>query len=74
MEHKLLEDRIIRNEKLLENHGDRILNLERHKSRTEVQIENLIKEISGLINTMRWLMGLIISGLSGFFLWYIKSL
>lgn len=42
----------------LNNHGDRIALLEQHRSKIDVQIDNLIKEISELVRAMKWVMAL----------------
>jgi len=61
-------------EKRLNNHGDRIDKLEQYQSRSEVQINNLCEQIKSLVSTIKWSMGLLITSLIGFFIWYIQSL
>ena len=73
-EHESMKEQIKRNETRLNNHSDRIKKLENYRTRTEVQIENLIKEIGSLVSTMRWTMALLVTTLVGFFIWYIQSL
>ena len=73
-EHESMKEQIKRNETRLNNHSDRIKQLENYRTRTEVQIENLIREIGSLVSTMRWTMGLLVTTLVAFFIWYIQSL
>lgn len=73
-EHESMKEKIERNETRLNNHSERIKLLENYRTRTEVQIENLIKEIGSLVSTMRWTMTLLVTTLAGFFIWYIQSL
>lgn len=61
-------------EKRLNNHGDRLDKLEQYQSRSEVQITNLCDQIKSLISTIKWSMGLLITTLVGFIVWYIQSL
>ena len=73
-EHESIKEQIKRNETRLNNHSERIKQLEYYRTRTEVQVENLIKEIGSLVSTMRWTMGLLVTTLVAFFIWYIQSL
>ena len=73
-EHESMKEQIKRNETRLNNHSERIKQLENYRTRTEVQVENLIKEIASLVSTMRWTMGLLVTTLVAFFIWYIQSL
>lgn len=73
-EHESIKEQIKRNETRLDKHSERIKQLEYYRTRTEVQVENLIKEIASLVSTMRWTMGLLVTTLVAFFIWYIQSL
>lgn len=73
-EHESIKEQIKRNETRLNNHSERIKQLEYYRTRTEVQVENLIKEIASLVSTMRWTMGLLVTTLAAFFIWYIQNL
>lgn len=73
-EHESMKEQIKRNETRLNNHSERIKQLEYYRTRTEVQVENLIKEIGSLVSTMRWTMGLLVTTLVAFFIWYIQNL
>ena len=72
--HKRIDERLDVHDVRLNNHGERIDALEQHKSRTEVEIKNLIEQIKSLVTTMRWFMGLFASSLIGFFIWYIQNI
>lgn len=72
--HKRIDEKFELHEKRLNNHGNRIDKLEQYQSRTEVKIENLIEQIKSLVTTIKWAMGLTITTLLGFFIWYIQSL
>lgn len=72
--HKRIDEKFELHEKRLNNHGNRIDKLEQYQSRTEVKIENLIEQIKSLVSTIKWAMGLTITTLLGFFIWYIQSL
>jgi aspartyl/asparaginyl beta-hydroxylase (cupin superfamily) len=61
-------------ERRLNNHGDRIDKLEQYQSRSEVQINNLCEQIKSLVSTIKWSMGVLITTLVGFLIWYIQSL
>lgn len=61
-------------ERRLNNHGDRIDKLEQYQSRSEVQINNLCEQIKSLVSTIKWSMGLLITVLVGFIIWYIQHL
>lgn len=72
--HKRIDEKFELHEKRLNNHGNRIDKLEQYQSRTEVKIENLIEQIKSLVTTIKWAMGLTITTLLGFFIWYIQGL
>lgn len=65
--HKRIEEKLDAQERRLNNHGDRLDNLEKYQSRTEAMIENLCKRIDGLVTTMRWFIGLLVGALVTFF-------
>lgn len=58
----------------LGDHDKRIDLLEQFQSRSEVQIMNLCKEIESLVSTIKWSMGVLITALLGFVIWYIQNL
>lgn len=72
--HKRVDERLDVQDNRLNNHGDRIDMLERYQSRSEVQIKNLCEQIKSLVTTIKWSMGLLITTLVGFIIWYIQNL
>lgn len=72
--HKQIDKNFETHERRLNNHGDRIDILEQYKSKSETEIKNLIEQIKSLISTMKWFIGMIMTAMLGFFIWYIQSL
>lgn len=72
--HKQIDKTFETHEKRLNNHGDRIDKLEQYKTKSETQIENLIEQIKSLVSTMKWFIGILMTSMIGFFIWYIQSL
>jgi len=72
--HKRIDERLDVHDTRLNNHSERIDELERYQSKTETQIANLCEQIKSLVTTMRWFMGLIVGSGIGFFIWYIQTL
>ncbi|ABR48702.1 conserved hypothetical protein, CF-8 family [Alkaliphilus metalliredigens QYMF] len=72
--HRSIEQRLNTQDKRLNNHSERIDKLEQHQSRTETKIENLCEQIKSLVTTIKWAMGLTITTLLGFFVWYIQNM
>lgn len=62
-----------RHERRLNDHSKRIDILEQHQSRTDVKLENLCDQISSLVTTMRWFIGLLVGAFVGFFFYVIQS-
>ena len=73
-EHRTINDSINRNETRLNDHSGRIKTLENYQSSSEVKIENLCDQIKQLVKAIYWLIGMVILGLGGFFMWYVQSL
>lgn len=69
-----LVERLDSNDSKIFQHDDRIHELERFRYGTEAQIENLIKQIADLIAIMKWFLGVAVTSLVGFFIWYVQSL
>jgi sugar-specific transcriptional regulator TrmB len=72
--HKRIDECLDNHSKRLNNHSERIDKLEQFKSSTEVEIRNLIEQIKSLVQTLKWSMGVIVTTLVAFFIWYIKGL
>jgi predicted nuclease with TOPRIM domain len=79
--HKTINEKFTTQDLRLNNHAERLDTLEQHRSRVEVQIENLIDKIDLLITQtdklikyrMKTLFVLGTTGL-GFIIWYIQQL
>lgn len=72
--HDRINECFDRHERRLNNHSERIDKLEQFESSTIVEIRNLIDQVKTLVNSIRWGMGLTITTLLGFFIWYIQRI
>ena len=72
--HKRVDERLDANERRLDDHDDRIDNLEKYQSRAEVQVKNLCKQIESLVKAIWWAISITITSLLGFFIWYIQNI
>jgi len=72
--HSRIDEKFITHEKRINNHSERIDQLEQFKSSTQIEIKNLIEQIKSLVSTIKWFMGLTFGTLLGFFIWYIQKL
>lgn len=73
MNEELLEDKLKTHDRRLNNHADRLDKLERNDSRQEVQIENLCKSIEGLIHTLKWGFGFVLTAIGTFLVYAIQT-
>jgi chromosome segregation ATPase len=71
--HEEIKDKLKTHETRLNNHSNRLDALEQYKSKSEVQMSNLCEQIKSLVTTMRWFIGVLITSLLGFFVWYIQN-
>lgn len=58
----------------LQDHEKRLRHLEENSIRLGERLENLCKELSGLTLWVKTLVGLMLTSLVGFFIWYIQTL
>jgi len=72
--HSRIDEKFNLHEKRINNHSERIDQLEQFKSSTQIEIKNLIEQIKSLVSTIKWFMGLTFTTLVGFFIWYIQKL
>lgn len=72
--HKVVDDKIEGLVKRTDRHSDRLDNLEKFKSGTEVEMKNLVEQIKSLVSTIKWMMTSTVVLLAGFFIWYIQTL
>ncbi len=72
--HKRIDECLETHNRRLNNHSERLDKVEQYQNRVEVQIENLCKKMDSLISSMRWGMGVLVTTLIGFLIWYIQKL
>ena len=65
--HKRLDEQLQTHERRLNNHGNRLDQLEQYKSKTEVTILHLCEKIDGLVSIMKWFIGLVVGAFVTFF-------
>jgi len=58
----------------LQDHEQRLRRLEENSIRLGERLESLCKELSGLTTWMKTLVGVMLTTLVGFFVWYIQNL
>ena len=68
------EEHQARQDLRLDNHSNRLDQLEQYRAGFEIQIGHLCEKIDGLIKTIQRGGGLLVSVLVGFFIWYIQSI
>ena len=73
MESKVLEHRVDTLEKRINSYSERLDKTERDGVKRDIQIENICKNIEGLINTLKWAMGFVLTGTVGFFFYLIQN-
>ncbi len=73
MNEDLVEYKIDACEKELNNHSNRIDKLEQQVAKFAIQIENLCSDLKDLTGVLKWLVGVMITTLVGFFMWAIQS-
>ncbi len=74
MNEELLKHQIDIHEKRINNHSERLDRLEQEQSEFRVNIGSLIQKVDSLINTLKWLIGLVGIGLIGFFFYMLEKL
>ncbi len=57
----------------LKIHSKRLDKIEQQQATFAVQIENLCSDLKDLTGILKWLVGVMISTLVGFFIWAIQS-
>lgn len=58
----------------INNHSERIDDLEKSDARITTKMEHLIEKIDSLISTIKWAGGIAATTLVGFFIWYIQQM
>jgi len=72
--HKRVDERLADHDRQLKDHDKRIGDLEKYQSRAEEQVSQLCRQIKSLVTAIWWAIGLAISTLLGFFIWYIQNI
>ena len=57
----------------LNNHSDRIKDLERKQVAFAIQIENLCADLKDLTSTLKWFIGIMFTTFLGFFIYAVQS-
>ncbi len=73
MNEDLVEYKVDACERELINHSNRIDKLEQQVAKFAIQIENLCSDLKDLTGVLKWLVGVMITSLVGFFMWAIQS-
>jgi hypothetical protein len=73
MNEELFVRRVETCEKRIDNHGDRIDELEKHEAVRDVKIDNLCKKLEDQTKAIYWLIGLGATSLLGFFFYVVQS-
>lgn len=70
--HVMVDKRLDGLETVTKNHDDRLDELEKYKSKSEVQITNLCDQIKSLVSTIKWSMALLVTSILGFVIWLVQ--
>jgi hypothetical protein len=71
--HKAIDAKLIQHEKQIDEHDVKIDTLVRSDAANTIEIKNLCKQISDLVTTIKWLIGILVTSLGGFFIWVIQQ-
>ena len=73
MNDELIKHRLEIYEKRLNNHGERLDELERGRAATDVKMDNLCEKLEAQTKSINWLIGIMASSLLGFFFYAIQN-
>ncbi len=73
MNDELIEHKLEIHEKRLNNHSERIDELEKGRAATDVKMDNLCEKLEAQTKSINWLIGLMATSLLGFFFYAIQS-
>ena len=73
VKHKRIDERLAIHDKRLDNHGERLDMMELNSGRMEERLDGLIVQLSNLTTTLKWFIGLLVSGFVGFFFYAVQS-
>jgi hypothetical protein len=71
--HDNLKAMIDDHENRLNNHSGRLDKLEQDGREYKIEIKNLCKQVSDLVTTMKWFIGIWVTSLLGFFFYAVQS-
>jgi len=73
MENELIKHQIGVHEKRINNHSERIDELEKGRAATDVKMDNLCEKLEAQTKSINWLIGLMATSLLGFFFYAIQT-
>ncbi|GAA0717297.1 hemolysin XhlA family protein [Clostridium malenominatum] len=73
MHDEIIQLKVSEHDKRIELHDKRLDKLEHYKSKTEAKIESLCEQITSLVVTMRWFIGLLVGSFASFFFYSIQQ-
>ncbi|HBL06299.1 MAG TPA: hypothetical protein DDZ33_05065 [Clostridium sp.] len=73
MNDELRDHKIEVHEKRINNHSERIDELEKGRAATDVKMDNLCEKLEAQTKSMNWLIGLMATSLLGFFFYAIQT-
>lgn len=73
MNDELIKHQLETHDKRINNHSERLDELERGRAATDVKMDNLCEKLEAQTKSINWLIGLMASGLLGFFFYAIQK-
>ncbi len=73
MNDELIKHKLEVHEKRINNHSERIDELERGRAATDVKMDNLCEKLEAQTKSINWLIGLMATSLLGFFFYVIQT-
>ncbi|WP_142419025.1 hemolysin XhlA family protein [Clostridium tertium] len=73
MNDELIKHQLEIHDKRLNNHGERLDELERGRAATDVKMDNLCEKLEAQTKSINWLIGIMASSLLGFFFYAIQN-
>jgi hypothetical protein len=73
MNDELIKHKLEVHEKRINNHSERIDELEKGRAATDVKMDNLCEKLEAQTKSINWLIGLMATSLLGFFFYAIQT-
>ncbi|MGG7060255.1 hemolysin XhlA family protein [Clostridium tertium] len=73
MNDELIKHQLETHDKRLNNHSERLDELERGRAATDVKMDNLCEKLEAQTKSINWLIGIMASSLIGFFFYVIQQ-